>query len=331
MSRVCVHLGLHEHPIATCECREGMDIIREKVRDQVIRTPHTKASAISLAVGRELLMKGLVDESEVGTKLTEEDLAQVFEKWSILSTLCVNNMIKDARIHCSQRGYIDNILKLKKMFTYDYVQDNRFPRQGGAGEVIYLFKMSTVGVDSGVDLIHKMQPDGDLELAWIMFNHVKRVVGWTSLEAHVYDPVYCKVRTIAVCDVMWQMAEAQEQMWQSMLSLLSEHGVKNVNFKGFMADSVHANFNVVMKIFGLGDKNVPMEEKERTCQFHWSMALDRHTKELINQELQERHVELCNDYRKYADLAMAAIKAWWFLSGAYSESVIKDLTSWLDF
>ena len=110
MSRACVHLGTHEHPVATGECREAMDIIRERVRDQVSKTPHAKASAISLAIGRELLLKGLVDESVEGSKLTEEDLAQVFEKWSAFSTPCVNNMIKDAKMHCGQGGFIDNIL-----------------------------------------------------------------------------------------------------------------------------------------------------------------------------------------------------------------------------
>ena len=33
MSRACVHLGTHEHLVATSECREAMDIIRERVRD----------------------------------------------------------------------------------------------------------------------------------------------------------------------------------------------------------------------------------------------------------------------------------------------------------
>ena len=268
MSRACVHLGTHEHPVATGECREAMDIIRERVRDQVSKTPHAKASAISLAVGRELLLKGLVDESGEGIKLTEEDLAQVFEKWYALSTPCVNNMIKDARMHCGQGGYIDNILKLKKASTYDYIQDSRFLGQGGSGDIVYLFKMSTFGAGSGVDLVRRMQPGGDLELAWIMFVHVKQVVGWTSLGAHVYDRVYCKVMTIVVCDMMCEMVEAQEQMWRSMMLVLDQHGVKNVNFKGFMADSAQTNFNAVRKIFGSGDKNVPMDGKERTCQFH---------------------------------------------------------------
>ena len=70
-----------------------------------------------------------------------------------------------------------------------------------------------------------------------MFDHVKRVVGWMSLGAHVYDPVYCKVMIIAVCDMMCEMAEAQEKIWRSMLLVLDQHGLKNVNFKGFMADS----------------------------------------------------------------------------------------------
>ena len=62
MSRACVHFGTHDYHAATGDCREAMDIICEKVRDQVVKTPHAKMSAISFGVGRELLMKGLVDE-----------------------------------------------------------------------------------------------------------------------------------------------------------------------------------------------------------------------------------------------------------------------------
>ena len=118
-----------------------------------------------------------------------------------------------------------------------------------------------------------------------MIDHVKRVSGWTTLGSHVYDPEYCKVMTIAVCDMMCEMAEAQEQMWLSILALLKEHGLIDVNFKGFMADSAQVNFNAVLKIFGLGNKNVPMPNKEITCQFHWTMAFDRHTKQLIKPKL----------------------------------------------
>ena len=169
-----------------------------------------------------------------------------------------------------------------------------------------------------------------------MFDHVKRVVGWTSLDVHIYDPIYCKVMTICVYDMMCEMADAQEQMWVSMLALLKQHGLEDVNFKGFMADSAQANFNAVRRIFGSGDKNIPMEDKERTCQFHWSMVLERHTRQLIKPKLQAKHMELCHEYRKCrtkanSNLAMASIKAWWFSSGACSESSLKELTSWLNF
>ena len=41
-------------------------------------------------------------------------------------------------------------------------------------------------------------------------------------------------------------------------------------FKGFMADSAQANWNAVRIVYGGGDLTVPMEERERTCLFHWT-------------------------------------------------------------
>jgi hypothetical protein len=32
-------------------------------------------------------------------------------------------------------------------------------------------------------------------------DHVKYVVGWTIMVSHVYDPTYCKMMTIVVCDM----------------------------------------------------------------------------------------------------------------------------------
>ena len=49
-----------------------------------------------------------------------------------------------------------------------------------------------------------------------------------------------------------------------------KHGIRDVNFARFMADSAHANFNVVREVFRFRDKFKSMVEKERTCQFHWS-------------------------------------------------------------
>ena len=114
MTRACIHFGTHNHPVATGECREAMDIIQEKIREQVSKTLHMKASAIFLAMDKELLMKGLVDKSGEGKKLSEEDFSQVIQKWFALSLLCVNNMIKHTRVLCGQ----------------GYIHDSRYSRQG---------------------------------------------------------------------------------------------------------------------------------------------------------------------------------------------------------
>ncbi len=46
-----------------------------------------------------------------------------------------------------------------------------------------------------------MQLIGDLQISWIMFDHVKHVASWTIMACHVCDPMYCKMLTIVVCDI----------------------------------------------------------------------------------------------------------------------------------
>jgi hypothetical protein len=193
-------------------------------------------------------------------------LEQVFDKWSKLGSHTVRNLIPEARRFCGQGGYIDNILKLKESSTYDYIHDSMFPGQGI--DLVYLFKMSTCDPASGVSLVRRMQPGGDLENEWVMFDHVKRVKDWTTMGIHVYDPDYWKVMTIVVCDMQSEAADVQERVWLSLLNVLDKNGVTNVNFKGFMCDSTQANFNAVRVLFGSGDPKVPMENRERTCLFH---------------------------------------------------------------
>ena len=110
-----------------------------------------KASAIGTAVGKELLMKGLINKDGDGKLLSESELNSVLEKRSALSSSTVENLIYDAKLCLSGGGYVDNILKLKKDSKYDYIQDNRF--LGPGSEFAYVFKMSIVGPSSGVDLV----------------------------------------------------------------------------------------------------------------------------------------------------------------------------------
>jgi hypothetical protein len=95
---------------------------------------------------------------------------------------------------------MDSIAKLKGVSNWAYVQWNQFPGQGDDADKVFVFNMFEVGLGSGVDLVRRMQPGGDLQNAWMMSDHVKRVKRWTTMAAHVYDETYQRVMTISCCD-----------------------------------------------------------------------------------------------------------------------------------
>jgi hypothetical protein len=95
--------------------------------------------------------------------------------------------------------------------------------------------------------------------------------------------------TIAVCDMQSEDVAAQSVVWKNLNVVMARHGVHSVNFKGFMADSAQANWNVVRIIYGSGDATEKMVDKERTCLFHWTQSLEKHTKADIRQDLQFQH------------------------------------------
>jgi hypothetical protein len=47
--------------------------------------------------------------------------------------------------------------------------------------------MFEVDPGNGLDLVKWMQPGGDLQDAWMMFDYVKRVKKWATMACHVYD------------------------------------------------------------------------------------------------------------------------------------------------
>ena len=76
-----------------------------------------------------------------------------------------------------------------------------FPSQGSKSDKVFVFKMSEMGLGSGIDLVKWMQLGNDLEDARMMFDHMKRVKKWTTMACHVYYSTYCCVMTIAVCNM----------------------------------------------------------------------------------------------------------------------------------
>ena len=66
---------------------------------------------------------------------------------------------------------------------------------------------------SGVDLMTRIQSGGDLQDSLTMFDHVKHVSSWTTIGSHIYDNMYCKVMTIALCDMQSKDAAPQVLFW----------------------------------------------------------------------------------------------------------------------
>ena len=231
---------------------------------------------------------------------------------------------------------MDAITKLRGISLWAFVQENKFPGQGADLDKVYVFKMSEVGPGSGVDLVRRMQPGGDLENSWLMFDHVKRVRQWTTMACHVYDSTYCRVMTIASCDMQSEDCEAQIVFWRNLNLVMETNGVVEPNFKGFMADSAQANWNAVRIIYGNGKKEDRMVDWERTCQFHWTQSMVKYTEKYIPEELWEQHKKMCHQYRMArtmdeADSLYYGLQAWWVSAGAVTEKALGKLELWLAF
>ncbi len=115
------------------------------------------------------------------------------------------------------------------------------------------------GVKNGTSLVMRMQLGGDLQNTWIMFDHVKHVVGRTTMACHVYDLAYCKMMTIVTCDMQSKDIKAEQKLWTKLNESMLKHGFPKPNFKGFMADSTQANQNGIKIVY-----------KKCTCLFHWT-------------------------------------------------------------
>ncbi len=73
------------------------------------------------------------------------------------------------------------------------------------------------------------------------------------MACHVYDPMYCKVFTIAICNMQSESTKALCVMWTKLNQVMLRFGLINPNFIGFMANSAQANWNIVHIVYGYGD------------------------------------------------------------------------------
>jgi hypothetical protein len=95
---------------------------------------------------------------------------------------------------------------------------------------------------------------------------------------HVYNPAYCKVVTITICDMQSKDTKAQQVMWTKLNDTMLKCMFLKENFKGFMVDNAQANWNAIIIVYGSRDPSMRMVDKECTYLLHWIQSLDRRTK-----------------------------------------------------
>ena len=122
--------------------------------------------------------------------------------------------------------------------------------------------------------------------------------------AYVYDPFIRELLTIAIGDFKVQNTLAQVQFWTMLNNQMLQNGYERPEFRGFMADNAGPNWLAIRTVYNGGPKN-KMENRERSCIFHWEKSMVDHTKRCIKPQFQEEHKALCRRWRDSTTESMA--------------------------
>ncbi len=125
-------------------------------------------------------------------------------------------------------------------------------------------------------------------------------------------------------------------IWQKLNATFLKKGVTNPNFKRFMTISAQANWNANCIISESGNPTMKMIDKEQTCLFHCIQSFNKHTKQFIALEFQDRHKALCYEYNnarslEEVDLRYVAIYSWWYSSRIVGKGAIQEFNNQLNF
>ena len=108
---------------------------------------------------------------ELKNILRDEALDYVINKFHLLSSPNVRNIIFSSWNNNKGGGEIGRILDMKGRDKMEYIHDSAFI--GQAHKKIYLFTMLVDGLGSGANFVWRMQPRSDLQNCFVMFDHVK--------------------------------------------------------------------------------------------------------------------------------------------------------------
>ena len=127
MTRACIHLGHHHHPVSHGVCRQSKVEIVDLIGREVERTPTATNSAIALAASKEFLAKYLLRSDDDPTKVMDlQSMKFVMDRYQHLSTPTIRNTVTSFK-RIARGGIIDSITGLRGQSSWPYVQENKFP------------------------------------------------------------------------------------------------------------------------------------------------------------------------------------------------------------
>jgi hypothetical protein len=313
ISRVAMHIGNHTHPPKFIHKAEHRKLVRVLLEETVKRSPSTRPSVL-----KSETIKALQDifEEKVANIITKQEADNLNETLAILKDQSlVRSMIQSVKKYTHISSDMTMILELKAKTVMPFVQSVLFLGQSlASNERPHIFKMSTSGLGSGIDLIRRMQPGGNLEHSWVLSDVMHRMLDnkWVTMSAHVYDHHFCGLCTIFTCELVSQDTASLGIVWRLMLRVCKENDLENVTFKGFMADNAAAGWNAIRNTFWGGKVNV---KREHSDAFHWAQSVERVTKKYIIVTKRTEHKRLLESLRDAGNVIVAFriledIKAW---------------------
>jgi hypothetical protein len=110
-----------------------------------------------LAISKTFFFEHLLNEDGEGLVevLKGDKLHQVMDKFIVLSSPNICNLVASFKHQPRNKRYVTNIFILKAKNGYCFNHDNCFPRQQN-GKKMFLFKMFMRGNSNGYDLIKRM-------------------------------------------------------------------------------------------------------------------------------------------------------------------------------
>lgn len=126
--------------------------------------------------------------------------------------------------------------------------------------------------------------------------------------------------------------KSQVLFWEMLNSTMEQCGYAPAHFYGFMADEAGSNWCAVRTVFNGGPHNI-MEDRERTCLFHWKQSLMKHAKQCVKAESRQHHIDLCEEWRlatnkESAFLKSKEIREWW-RNGHVHEGKLSVMDTWM--